>query len=210
MGGLSCAIFYINLDHRCDRRSHIESELQRLGAPRALVHRIAGVYQPQRGHLGCALSHVRALQSFQTSGAKHGLIFEDDFAFVSNIATAQQSLQAFFAQPLSYDVVMLAGKIISSSPGPTPFLHRVEEAQTTSGYMVSQNFARQLLGLFVKASTLLDRAYRTTPDLVPQLCIDQYWKRLQPDHAWYHFYPKLGKQICTFSDIEQRVTNYGN
>ena len=40
-----------------------------------------------------------------------------------------------------------------------------------------------------------------------ETCIDQSWKTLQND-KWYITRPKLGKQIESYSDIENRNVNY--
>jgi hypothetical protein len=38
--------------------------------------------------------------------------------------------------------------------------------------------------------------------------LDIYWKKLQPISNWYCLNPKIGKQMESYSDIEQRVTTY--
>ena len=39
-------------------------------------------------------------------------------------------------------------------------------------------------------------------------CFDIYMKKLQPVSNWYCLNPKVGKQIESYSDIENRVVDY--
>ena len=38
--------------------------------------------------------------------------------------------------------------------------------------------------------------------------IDMYWKKLQPQSNWFIFYPKIGFQYDSYSDIENHIVNY--
>ena len=73
-------IYYINLDHRTDRRQEFENEIQKL-ASLEKVERIQAVHKPELGCLGCTLSHVKTLETFLNSEYKTCLVFEDDFMF---------------------------------------------------------------------------------------------------------------------------------
>lgn len=52
-------------------------------------------HSPQRGTIGCSLSHIKAWQTFLKSDYKYALIFEDDVSFnPQQLATAVADLQA--------------------------------------------------------------------------------------------------------------------
>ena len=72
-------IFYINLEHRTDRRAEIESELDAYGLK---YERFNAFYTPPDGFIGCAQSHLAVLKLARERGYKNILIVEDDFKFV--------------------------------------------------------------------------------------------------------------------------------
>ena len=57
---MSAPVFYINLAHRVDRRAQVEAELRRLDWTGS---RVDAVHTPERGAVGCALSHAAALRA---------------------------------------------------------------------------------------------------------------------------------------------------
>lgn len=199
-------VYYINLDHRSDRRAHIEGEFLRIGLP---AQRIPAVYEPGRGILGCGKSHVRTLETFLRSGATYAMIFEDDFTFARPAEEVRDTLRTFFAASLPWDVVMLAGNVLNHVEGPSSGVRKVLDAQTTSGYMVTREFAPRLLQNLREGVSLLEQHYARTGTKKHDYCLDIYWKRLQPSARWYVFTPKLGYQMESYSDIEQKPTNYG-
>lgn len=203
---VSSVAYYINLDHRVDRRTHIEQEFQRIGIP---AQRISAVYEPTRGILGCGKSHVRALESFLRSGATYALIFEDDFTFALPAEEVRSTLRSFFAAECAWDVVMLAGNVLNHTEGPLPGLRKVLDAQTTSGYMVTRAFAPRLLQNLKEGVARLEQHYARTGTKKHEYCLDIYWKHLQPTANWYVFTPKLGYQMEGYSDIELKRTKYG-
>jgi GR25 family glycosyltransferase involved in LPS biosynthesis len=199
-------IYYINLDHRTDRRQHIVHELQRMGLH---ATRIPAVYEPQREILGCAKSHILAIEQFLDSGASCGIVLEDDFTFHDDKKWVKDQLTRLFASEVPWDLVMLSGAILESTETDVPGLLKVSNAQTTSGYMVTRHFAPVLLQNLREGAALLEDHFRITGKKKHEWCLDQYWKLLQPTANWYIFYPKLGFQMESYSDIEKRVVQYG-
>jgi GR25 family glycosyltransferase involved in LPS biosynthesis len=199
-------VYYINLDHRTDRRIHIEQQLHSIGLP---GQRISAIYDRTRGILGCGKSHVLAIETFLKSGATYGIILEDDFTFIDNLETTRQLFRDFFKANIDWDVVMLAGNVLKDEEGPLPILRKVLDAQTTSGYMVTRKFAPVLLENLRHGVGHLERHYAQTGLKNHNYCLDIYWKQLQPQNKWYIFNPKMGKQMESYSDIERKHTNYG-
>jgi GR25 family glycosyltransferase involved in LPS biosynthesis len=201
---MTTQVYYINLDHRKDRRDHIERQLGMIGMP---ATRISAVYQPTRGYIGCAKSHVLAVSAFLRSGATYGIILEDDFTF-RNPEQAKEQFRSLFKSDVNWDLVMLAGNIINAENGPVPFLRRVFNGQTTSGYLVKRSFAQTLLANFKECVDLLERHQMLFRRKKSDYCIDMYWKRLQQGSRWFIFEPAMGYQAESYSDIERIVVKY--
>jgi GR25 family glycosyltransferase involved in LPS biosynthesis len=198
-------VYYINLDHRIDRRRHVVHELQRMGLR---ATRIPAIYESRREILGCVKSHIRSIEQFLDSRAACGIILEDDFTFHEDTKWVENQLTRFFASGLPWDILMLSGAILDSAETEVPGLLKVIDAQTSSGYMITRRFAPVLLQNLREGAALLEHSFRTTGKKKPEWCLDKYWKQLQPTTNWYIFYPKLGFQMVSYSDIEQRVVDY--
>jgi Glycosyltransferase family 25 (LPS biosynthesis protein) len=198
-------IYFINLDHRKDRLAEFLGEMTKMGVPESKLVRIHGVYKPDQGDLGCSLSHCNAIKQFlEEESYKNCIVFEDDFEFTQDLTNVNQTMSAFFAASIPYDVCMLSSNTIESKESEWPFLKSVQSAQTTSGYMVSKRFAPKLLSNYQEGSHLLEQSYSQGKgdDIQGRFCIDQYWKRLQSDNQWFVFDPKWGKQRDSVSDIQ--------
>jgi GR25 family glycosyltransferase involved in LPS biosynthesis len=195
-------IYYINLDHRGDRRNLFLTEMKKLNLSPDKIIRIPAVYKKDEGHLGCSLSHIKALEQFVQSGKNTCIIFEDDFEFTVQDPTSYlQKLNT-----VDYDVVMLAANEISTSAY-NDFLKKVNMATTASGYLVTKQFAPTLLQNFKEGAVLLEKTYKAGA-YKGEYAVDQYWFKLQQQNKFYVFNPKLGQQRDSFSDIQQGNVSY--
>ena len=201
---MTTVVYYINLDHRTDRRKHIEEQLARMNMP---ATRISAIYEPTRGCVGCAKSHVLALTKFLESRATYGIILEDDFTF-HDPEQAKNQFRQLFQSSIEWDLVMLAGNIAKYDNGPEPFLRRILDGQTTSGYIVKRSFAKTLLRNFKECVFLLEHSFQLFGRKKHEYCLDIYWKLLQPHSKWYMFEPAMGYQVESYSDIERAVVKY--
>jgi hypothetical protein len=183
---------YINLDRRTDRRAEVEQEFADKGL---IVERFPAVeYTP--GAIGCNLSHIEVLKLAKARGYPSVMIFEDDFQFLVDTQTWDQLIARL---PASYDVVMLSYNMIASTPHDETF-NRVQEVQTTSGYIVHSRFYDTLLTRWEEGARLFIEA----PHLDWVYLLDQYWKPLQPGAEWYAYTTRIGKQRDSFSDLAGR------
>jgi len=73
---------YLNLDHRKDRKLYITNELNNFGIPENNITRIPSILTPLCGHLGCGLSHVKALKYAIDNNFDKVAILEDDFKYL--------------------------------------------------------------------------------------------------------------------------------
>ena len=75
-------IYYINLDNRTDRNEEFLKEMEKLNIPEEKIMRIPAIYNKERGHVGCALSHVILWkQLIDDKNNDYYLICEDDNTF---------------------------------------------------------------------------------------------------------------------------------
>jgi len=191
-------IYYINLDERTDRNSQFLQEMEKINFPKHKIIRIPGI-KMDNGHLGCSLSHIKAVNQFISSGSLNCIIFEDDFEFVEDPLHLKHAFTDFFVNHVQYDVCMLSGNVVEKEQSHKYyFLNKILNAQTASGYMLNRNFAETLLENYNAGAGLLSQ----NPENHQMYAIDQYWKELQPRSNWYIFNPKLGKQRASYSNIQ--------
>jgi len=189
-------IFYINLDKRTDRREQIEYELQRMGLK---GERFSAVYH-EFGEYGCSVSHYKVLQIAKARGYKNILIFEDDFEFIVSKEVFEQNMEAL--ANVDFDIVMLGYSIQKWEPY-SPLLMKVNDATTTSGYIINEKFYDALIDNLKENITKLIQTREHW-----HYTIDQCWKVLQPTSKWYAFNERIGVQRASFSDIENIYQDY--
>jgi GR25 family glycosyltransferase involved in LPS biosynthesis len=195
-------IYWINLDHRKDRSEQFLEQLKKIKFPKNRIVRISGVYEKNRGHLGCSKSHIKCLEEFLKTSHKNCIIFEDDFDFIVPSAEIEDGFKKL--STIDYDVCMLAGIVQSGFETEYPFLRKVNNATTSSGYVITKEFAPVLLENIQESSVLLEDTYNENRVLnnFYSEALDQYWFRIQPQNNWYIFNPVMGTQRNSASDIE--------
>ena len=194
-------IMYINLNRRTDRREEIEQELNSMGLMEKSI-RFEAIDRPGKGIVGCTYSHLGCLKYAREENWKNVLILEDDFTFIVDKETFENRLTEIFDTGISYDVCMLSYVLQQSRPTEYPFLTKVVEAQTASGYIVHQKFYDALIELYEYYTPILDETMH--PWLYAN---DQIWKKLQPTSEWYCL-DRCGKQRPGYSDNAQCYFDY--
>jgi glycosyl transferase family 25 len=191
---------YINLEERADRRKHTIKELRKLGITKptrinAIKHDI--------GAIGCAKSHIIALERAKELGLNQVFICEDDITFL-NPTLVVDHLQRFDSLKIPWDVILIAG---NNSP-PYQLINdiccRVSNFQTTTGYIVKDHYYDTLILNFKQGVANLERE----PENSRIYALDIFWKTLQRRDRWYMIIPPTVIQYESYSDIEHRVVNY--
>lgn len=208
-------IFYINLEHRTDRRENIEKELTYLVNNTNKIIRFQAIYNKDVGALGCAKSHLEILEKFRdTTEWNTCLIFEDDFSFFNKniehnnsvlrtiinncpnwdaISLMYNPIQGFFFEKLAPP---LQEKIIVDNKEYN--IVKVLTHQMTSGYLLKKGeYVDELIKIFKKCIKGLEKVKLDTQFLN----IDQAWKIIQDKINWYTTIPSIGKNIDGYSDI---------
>ena len=209
------SIVVINLPTRTDRRQAAIEELARLGVAETGYQIVAAKHTPQNGAMGCALSHAMVLaQWLFESEDEFCLVLEDDFAVRSPDAFWGMVGQAFMFNQ-GWDVFLLASNVaVPIEATPIANVFRVINGQTTSAYLVTRRYAPTLIHAFFKAAELF-RVYGNVPTLQNQtiqkalFAIDSVWKSHQLDDRYWACLPQVCLQRPSFSDVENRFTDYG-
>ena len=200
-------IYYINLDYRTDRQAQFESWISESGFPMEKVERISAIHLPDRPHLGCGQSHIKAIQTFLNSGLSNCIIFEDDYMALDP-STFWSNFQALADSKVEYDLIMCSYNALQADDGPTPFLKRVKFSYTASGYLLTRDFAPTLRDTLLEANILAHEEEAITHRKTDQYMNDVYWMKLMPTSRWYCFFPRLGIQRAGYSDLQKHFVEY--
>lgn len=203
------SILIINIEHRTDRLGRCMNWLEESGVPDEKIKRVDAIYTPGRGHIGCMVSHIRALETFLQSGGSYGLILEDDFE-PFDIPSFWSNYTKLFASGISFDCVLASYNVETVEDGPVeaPFLKRLRESMTASAYLVTREYAQVIHRCFLEAFYLTQFEESYTRQKTHQYMHDVYWHKLMKQDNWFCFYPRIGYQVESFSDIQGHVTNY--
>ena len=194
-------VFYINLESRPDRKSHVEEQLKIIG----LNYTRFNAIKLPNGALGCSMSHLKCLELAKQQNLDHILIVEDDITFLNPSLFVNQ-MNKFLSNHKTWDVVLAAGnnmppyKVIDDS------CVQITRCQTTTGYMVKSHYFDTLIDNIREGIKHLIRE----PEKHVLYAIDKYWFRLQDKDIWYLITPLTVTQREDYSDIEKRPTNYTN
>ena len=198
---------YINLESRNDRRAHVEAQLAALkyGMPNLTTERFNAIKNAVHGAIGCSMSHMRCIQIAKQRGWDHVLVCEDDVLF-TNVPLFLTQLSKFMATVPDWDVVLLAGNNIPPFRVVNDACIQISSCQTTTAYVVRSHYYDTLIDNYRAGINKLMRQ----PTQKLDYAIDRYWFELQRRDRWFLITPLSVVQREDYSDIEQRVTNYGH
>jgi GR25 family glycosyltransferase involved in LPS biosynthesis len=198
---------YINLEAREDRRAHVEAQLASLksnGMSNLEAQRFNAIRHAEHGAIGCSMSHMRCIQIAKERGWDHVLVCEDDVLF-TNVPLFLTQLSKCMATVPRWDVVLLAGNNIPPYQIINDACVQVGSCQTTTAYIVRAHYYDALIANYRAGIHKLMR----NPAQKINYAIDRYWFELQRRDRWFLITPLSVVQREDYSDIEQRVTNYG-
>jgi glycosyl transferase family 25 len=193
-------IFYINLEHRVDRKLHVESQLDLIGLKGTRFNAI----KMENGAIGCSMSHLKLLQLALNSGLDHILIVEDDILFLDPELFKNQFDKFFKERTNEWDVVLIAGNNMPPYEKVDDTCVKVSQCQTTTGYLVNGHYIEKLLNNVKMGLTNLIKE----PQNHIKYAIDKHWFSLQKNDNWFLITPLTVVQREDYSDIEKKVINY--
>lgn len=212
---LNYKVYYINLENRLDRRKQILNEFKKCNIDNNYIYQIVAV-KKELGLYGCLLSHIKTLEKAIKDNVDYAVIFEDDFIFRKKIDINSLINNI---KDLEWDVCLLSGNTIKLLDKLDDNLYKVNNSQTTSGYIIKKKYIPVLLNFWNKTN-LGDNRNIDYSKLSKMDCsnsvgcpynspLDISWKKLQKKDNWIIFYPTIGYQGDSFSDILKRNVNYG-
>ena len=193
--------FYINLDHRTDRKEHVTGQLTNLGLQG--FERFNAI-KMENGAVGCSMSHLKILQSAVQNNWDHVLIVEDDITFLDP-ALFKANFETFLQRNgNNWDVILLAGNNMPPYDKVDDVCIKVKRCQTTTGYLVNGQYIKKLMENVKMGLTSLI----CNPGRHAMYAIDKFWFVLQAVDKWYLIIPPTVVQREDYSDIEKKRINY--
>jgi GR25 family glycosyltransferase involved in LPS biosynthesis len=215
-------IFYINLEHRKDRKEHIEKQIKEyLDTNLEITSRFNAIQYNgnfvnncfrNKGAIGASLSHLEVAKLAKKNNYKNTLVLEDDIIFNWSKERFYSLLDRFFKNITDYNLLMFDTAGNQWHPWQTydtniPEIYKLGDSFCAGGYIISNNFL----------DTYIKHLEQATPKLIQGDIfngrIDESWKIFQgneEDKKVYTFNKPLDKvlhQISDYSDIEGRITN---
>ena len=192
--------FYINLEHRKDRKEHVENELNNIGIKGERFNAI----KMDNGAVGCSMSHLKLLQEALKNNLEHILIVEDDIKFLNPELFKTQFNKFIENHGNNWDVILLAGNNMPPYEKIDDTCIKVTRCQTTTGYLVNGHYIKVLVqNVKMGLTHLLQK-----PNEPNKFAIDKFWFVLQNNSRWFLITPPTVVQREDYSDIEKKVTNY--
>lgn len=197
--------YYINLNHRVDRKNHMEKLIKNFEFFKN-IERFEAI-QNDNGALGCISSHYNILTKMENTDKNYFIILEDDF-FIFNGNHFNNFVKEFekIKDNEEWDIVTLTprGETINTLDifKNNNFL-RIKNNQTTGGYIIKKKFIPILKNLLhIGIQKMINGDSSTI------YAIDQIWKLLQNDNTFLYYKHIFAGQLPGYSDIEKRNTNY--
>jgi hypothetical protein len=194
-----CDVVYLNLDRRSDRRAQFEQQMQRLG--RVAFRRFPAV-PTDPGMLGCSLSHLSVLESWDATPGRMLLVCEDDAQFLAPRATIDALIEEFAAGP-ELSVLALANNTAWHLPL-TDRLAVSADIRTTACYVVKPEAVGDLAAAARRSCELLEQGER--PEVA---AVDVVWRQVQRTRTFALPRERVVVQASGYSDIERRIVDYG-
>ena len=192
--------FYINLEHRTDRKEHVIQELTKIGITANRFNAI----KMDNGAIGCSMSHLKILQNALQNNLDHVLILEDDITFLNPELFKSQINKFFEIHNNNWDVILFAGNNMPPYENIDDTCIKVSRCQTTTGYLVNKHYIKLLFqNIKLGLTHLLNK-----PNEKHKFAIDMFWFVLQRSSNWYLITPPTVIQREDYSDIEKKLTNY--
>ena len=193
--------FYINLEHRTDRKEHVLNQLTNLGLPN--VERFNAI-KMENGAVGCSMSHLKILQNAYENKLDHVLIVEDDITFLEPEVFKTNFDNFLQRNGNNWDVILLAGNNMPPYDKVDDVCIKVKRCQTTTGYLVNGHYIKKLMENVKMGLTQLIHK----PASHAMYAIDKFWFVLQAVDKWFLIIPPTVVQREDYSDIEKKRINY--
>lgn len=188
-------IYYINLDKRIDRYESIKQQLKNNEISATRIRGIIPVSNHHKisdGQLGCLLSHLLILNNAQEKKYNRILILEDDTIFKDNFKFL---FDRFIKHsPTNWDMLYLCGNHYGGISPVNNYISKSNGTLTTNAYAIN-------ISIIPKLINILDQKIYHQP-------IDSIYCN---NHKLFNVFvsvPNICYQMASFSDIENKITDY--
>jgi GR25 family glycosyltransferase involved in LPS biosynthesis len=196
-------VVYINLEHRTDRKIHVEQQLESIGIKSPL--RFNAIKLPN-GAIGCSMSHLKCLLMAKERGWPHVLICEDDVDFLNPSLFLNQINKFLSIKTNDWDVVLIAGNNMHPYEHCSNSFIKIHHCLTTTGYIVQSHYYDTLINNYRDGIQKLIKE----PENKKEYAIDKYWIKLQEKNDWYLIIPLSVVQRPEYSDVEHTNSDFTN
>ena len=197
--------YYINLDHRNDRRKHFEKNIIKKYSLFSKIKRMPAVFHNKYG-VGCLLSHINCIKELLKNNDSYYAIFEDDFEILNEKNFNDFIIEFDKIKDKNWDVIVLTPLGKKKKENIFQNFNKIINTQTTTGYIIKHNYLSKLLNCYNTAYENLIKEQNVKK--FSKYCTDQCWKALQFNDIWIYFNKIYGGQLTGFSDIEKKNINY--
>jgi len=194
--------FYINLEHRVDRRKNIE-ELKDKHSFFSNIKRMNAISN-KRGDVGCSLSHITCLNELLKENDDYYMLIEDDLLILDddNFKEFTKTFENIKNND-TWDLITLTPRGKTIKHNYIDGFNKIVDNQTTTGYIVKHRFIEELVKYYQTGVEGLMRNQDTN-----KYALDQCWKPLQEKSNFIYFNKIYAGQLEGYSDIEQKNINY--
>lgn len=190
----------INLSSRTDRWIHLQKEFEKIH----IQPRRFEAIRKNDGAVGCSMSHIECLKIAIQNDFDTIFICEDDITFLDT-TTIMRSFNNFCKEVTEWDVLLIGGNMLAPYNDISEYYYKVENCQSTIGYIIKKHYFKTLLSNFEEGVEQLKK----TGDRV-LFSIDMYWKKLQKMHNWYLLRPLTVTQWGNYSDVVNGYRDYNS
>ncbi len=194
--------FYINLEHRVDRRKNIE-ELKDKHSFFSNIKRMNAISN-KRGDVGCSLSHITCLNELLKENDDYYMLIEDDLLILDddNFKEFTKTFENIKNND-TWDLITLTPRGKTIKHNYIDGFNKIVDNHTTTGYIVKHRFIEELVKYYQTGVEGLMRNQDTN-----KYALDQCWKPLQEKSNFIYFNKIYAGQLEGYSDIEQKNINY--
>ena len=193
--------YYINLEHRKDRKEETIAELKKIGIDNPI--RFNAIKDEKNGHVGCSKSHLAILKEARSKNYPYVMIVEDDIEFM-NPGETNRKLNNIINSDLKWDVILLSCGFHSHlNKKINKYTVKVDGCTQTTGYIIKKEYYDTLINHWEEGVKKLIE----TGD-GPEFACDQYWKILQKRDNFILINPVKVYQRKSYSDLIGGVVDY--
>lgn len=190
-------VYLINLEKRADRLKESKNELKLHNIKAKTFKAVDGIFLykgiPKAGAIGCTKSHLSIIREIIENGYQRTLILEDDISF--NVDVQEIFSNAIEAVP-EWEMLYFGGNHYERPEEIESNKHfvRLKETYSTFAYAITLEFAKEIYPLLESESF--------------DTIIDIFYAKMHRNKKVFCFKEKLCTQRPSFSDVQNRFTDY--